>query len=167
MTTQNGQAILETIVVVPILLLGGAIMVTGAHLISEKSILTALATERAQILSASELQWTNWENLKSSHPLLKSTANLRFYATPVNSPVPGVSVQINACVPIVGISKTTPTETTASTSASRTCLGMFESAPTLSLLRSGVVRIRVSAFAPRQLSHSIFHQGLPFTEADL
>jgi hypothetical protein len=167
MTTQSGQAILETIVAFPILILGGALMVTGAHLVSEKSALTALATERAQILSASELQWQSWENINSNHALFNSTANLRFYASQVASPVPGVSVQINACVPLIGLSKAAQEKTTSLTNPARTCLGMFESASTLSLLRSGVVRIRVSAFAPRQLSHNIFHKGLHFGDVDI
>jgi hypothetical protein len=163
MNCQSGQAIAETLIVFPILILGGALMVVGAHIIAQKSELAAMAAERAQILSASELQWGSWDNVKQTHWALESTPNLRFYATQVTAPVPGISVQINACVRALGVEKSNSKSLSLSESPSRTCLGMFETASTLSLLRAGVVRIRVSAFAPRHLSHALFHRGLSYS----
>jgi hypothetical protein len=164
MNTQCGQASLETIVVLPFLIIGGLFTIGGAQLVYAKSLLTLLATERASLLASTELQWMHLENLNKQYTTKSSTSSLRFYVTHLRSPVAGVSVQLNACVPLFQVFWHPLKSASRFHENNRSCLGMYESGAIASAFRTKHIRIRVAAFAPQQESHAIFHHGIHFSE---
>lgn len=164
MKKQSGQALTETILVTPVLILGGILAIEASRIISEKSLLKCFASERAYALSASELQWVNLKSLSQQQIEGNLKAGARLYATHHTGKNPGVSVQINACVPLLIGLRNNAKQLNSQNPTHRNCLGMFEGVSSFSLLRSGMVRIRVSAFAPRHASYDLFHHGIEIPE---
>ncbi len=203
MKHNSGQALIETLIVFPVLLLAGFLAAEGARIVAIKSYLLMTATSRAQELAASELQWEKIENPQnedvrdtgteetknsslpenlldfSTHLIEKDLMDqqdffgwdvhqrsmpLRWYATHRTGNMPGISVQLNACIPLLVTlwtrSSLNDPQKYSEKNRGRDCLGQFENSTLSVLAHTGVVRLRIAAFAPRHASYHIYSEGL-------